>query len=165
MNIYILKCIESKYYVGKTINLDRRLEEHFSGYGCEWTNKYPPIELVENFEKADKYDEDKYVLKYMERYGIDNVRGGCWSTISIVPEERKMLEKRINSAEDRCHNCGDNGHFIRDCSRVDHHTEHVTEKLYVRDTLFSYGSCFRCGRKSHYSNMCYAKTDINGRYL
>ena len=25
--------------------------------------------------------------------------------------------------------------------------------------------CYRCGRSGHYSNNCYAKTDIDGNYL
>ena len=48
-----------------------------------WTTKYKPIKVVELIE-GDNYDEDKYTLKYMEQYGIDNVRGGSFCQIIIT---------------------------------------------------------------------------------
>ena len=47
--IYVLKCQNNKYYVGKTENPDYRLESHFSEGGSAWTKKYKPIQ-----EKAPK---------------------------------------------------------------------------------------------------------------
>ncbi len=30
---------------------------------------------------------------------------------------------------------------------------------------FRKNNCFRCGRMNHWANNCYAKTDVNGRYI
>lgn len=35
--IYTLQLEKNKYYVGKTTNLEKRLKEHFNGFGSEWT--------------------------------------------------------------------------------------------------------------------------------
>ncbi len=193
---YVLRCCDGKYYVGKTDNLDRRMDEHFSGVGCEWTKRYPAFEIIQTIVGCDKYDEDKHTLMMMEKYGIDNVRGGSWSTITLDRSEQEMIMKRIATAENKCFKCGKKGHFARECRRkgLTTHKEYngltgdvvewcktrgrwlvnvVGKSLYVRDINigepapleFPYGSCFRCGRKSHYSPDCYAKKDIYGNYI
>ena len=73
--IYILKLQENKYYVGKTNNPSFRIENHLNGDGSSWTTIYKPLKLVEMIPNCDDYDEDKYTQKYMDKYGIDNVRG------------------------------------------------------------------------------------------
>ena len=41
--IYVLLLEENKYYIGKSNNIDNRLESHFNGNGSAWTKKYKPI--------------------------------------------------------------------------------------------------------------------------
>lgn len=201
--VYILECKNGKYYVGKTNNLELRLNQHFSNVGCEWTKIYPPIKLIEKYEKCDGYDEDKYTLKTMEKYGIDNVRGGSWTTIMLSLDEQELIKKRILSAQNRCYKCGKTGHFIKDCigspgsfqkvqiKGLSSHPEYndklgtikcwcetrmrwlvdIGEKdLYIKDIniwnpeppSFPYGSCYRCGRRNHYAQNCYARKDVIG---
>ena len=70
--IYVLELENNKYYIGKTDNPQFRLESHFNSNGAAWTKKYKPINIIELIPNCDDYDEDKYTLKYMEKYGIDN---------------------------------------------------------------------------------------------
>jgi predicted GIY-YIG superfamily endonuclease len=42
-NIYILKLEHNKYYIGKTNNVNKRLNDHMSNNGSQWTKKYKPI--------------------------------------------------------------------------------------------------------------------------
>jgi len=53
--VYILECSNGKYYMGSTINLDKRLAEHQSGLGANFTRKNLPVKLVyvESFERID----------------------------------------------------------------------------------------------------------------
>lgn len=54
--VYILECSNGKYYTGSTIDLDKRLIEHQSGLGANFTRKNLPIKLVyvETFERIDQ---------------------------------------------------------------------------------------------------------------
>jgi predicted GIY-YIG superfamily endonuclease len=73
-NIYVLKLQEDKWYVGKTNDVDKRFQDHRDGQGSAWTNKYPPVELVE-VQKGNSFDEDKITKVYMLKYVVENVRG------------------------------------------------------------------------------------------
>jgi len=115
LKIYVLKCLQSKYYVGKTTHFARRYDQHLSGEGSAWTKKYRPIDIAEVVSNADKYDEDKYVWKYMEKHGIENVRGGSYSQVVLPPELIKCAQRHIGAADDLCFNCNQSGHFIQDC--------------------------------------------------
>ena len=77
-SIYILGLKGSKYYVGKTSNIDKRIIQHHKGSGSAWTRKNPVNKLLRVYNNCDPYDEDKYTLKLMDKYGIDNVRGGSY---------------------------------------------------------------------------------------
>jgi len=43
---YILLCSNGEYYVGSTENLERRLKEHESGHGCDFTKAHLPVKLM-----------------------------------------------------------------------------------------------------------------------
>ena len=53
--MYILKCANDKFYTGSTKNLEKRLNQHQSGEGANFTKKHLPVELVyfEIFERID----------------------------------------------------------------------------------------------------------------
>ena len=44
--IYILECSNGNFYTGSTINLKKRLHQHWNGKGANYTRKYPPKKLV-----------------------------------------------------------------------------------------------------------------------
>ena len=115
--IYVLKQQTNKYYVGKTDNPKFRLDTHFKTGGCAWTKKYKPTQIIGLFPDCDIFDEDKYTIKYMKKYGIENVRGGSFCQVSLDRETKKCVERMICSANDGCHFCGKKGHFIRDCPK------------------------------------------------
>jgi hypothetical protein len=115
--IYILQLENNKYYIGKTNNPEFRIEQHFNSSGSEWTKKYKPIELIELLPNCDNFDEDKYTLKYMEKYGINNVRGGSFCEIKLSDSNLITLKQIINSVTDKCYICGSNEHFAKECNQ------------------------------------------------
>ena len=124
--IYVLQCEEDKYYVGKTDTNKFRIDTHFDSNGSEFTKKYKPIDIYQIIPECDKYDEDKYVKKYMDKYGIDNVRGGTYSRIELTTEEKKFIQKELWGANDLCFLCGGE-HFVKDCPNNTNKTENIVE--------------------------------------
>jgi predicted GIY-YIG superfamily endonuclease len=65
--MYILECADGSYYVGSTIDLDRRIQEHQNGSGAEYTSRRLPVRLVysEEFVKvSDAYAREKQVQNW-----------------------------------------------------------------------------------------------------
>ncbi|WP_203581822.1 GIY-YIG nuclease family protein [Microbacterium hibisci] len=54
--LYLLRCAAGTYYVGSTINLTRRLEQHRAGEGAAYTRRRLPVELawLGEFERIDE---------------------------------------------------------------------------------------------------------------
>jgi len=115
VHIYILELVGGKYYVGKTNNPGFRIDQHFLSGGSVWTRKYHPINVVEIINNCDNYDEDKYTRIFMDKYGIENVRGGSFCEEVLDEDTVKMLEKKSNSAKNKCFVCGKAGHFANEC--------------------------------------------------
>ena len=116
--IYIIELEDKKYYVGKTNNPSFRLEQHFTSEGSAWTKKYKPKKVIEIIKNCDNYDEDKYTIKYMEKYGINNVRGGSFCDIQLSDSEKETLEKMIIGNKDLCYRCKRKGHYVNNCNAM-----------------------------------------------
>lgn len=113
--IYVLELDKNKYYVGKTNNSKFRLEQHFKISGSIWTRKYKPLKVLEIIPNCDNFDEDKYTLIYMEKFGINNVRGGSFCQIKLSDHNILTLKQIMNSVTDKCYICGNKGHFANNC--------------------------------------------------
>lgn len=50
--VYILRCADRSYYVGKTNDLRTRLNEHQAGVGADYTSVRRPVEMVYAEEHA-----------------------------------------------------------------------------------------------------------------
>lgn len=155
--IYILKLENNKYYVGKTDNLERRKQEHLNGTASSWTKKYKPIGIDQIIKNASSYDEDKYTLEYMGKYGPDNVRGGQYVTEALDLRQRSNIKKSIWAANDCCTQCGRKGHFVKNCKA----TKDVNgEDIYDDDQIdknkseLKIKTCFECLQEGHYAPEC-----------
>jgi hypothetical protein len=120
--VYVLRCKDCtpehyKWYIGITVDLKRRLEEHFQGRGSEFTKVYKPLDLWDFVHTENPYIENLLTLMYMGQYGPDNVRGGPHTMMVLDPQERKFIDYEIRSAKGECMKCGSPYHFIAACGR------------------------------------------------
>ena len=191
--IYILQLEQGKYYIGKTNNPQFRIESHFNFNGSAWTTKYKPIKIIKLIPNCDDYDEDKYTRIYMDKYGIQNVRGGSFVQIELDTSTITHLQQMSNGTNDKCFICSKEGHFAKDCEENEcWETEsdsseniwccYYCEKEFTDENKCDYhvkfckyeseeenesddDCCFRCGREGHFASSCYASRDIEGNYL
>ena len=90
--IYKLNLENGKKYVGKTTDVDRRMDQHFSGNGSKVTKKFKPIDgkiidEVPGFFSDDV--EQEYTEDYIEKYGYNNVRGGYYTNSQTLEKNNK----------------------------------------------------------------------------
>ena len=116
--IYILQLESGKYYIGKTTTPSFRLDQHFNSNGSNWTKKYKPTFVIELIPNCDDYDEDKYTIKYMEQYGINNVRGGSFCEIKLSDNNISTLNQMIRGVTNKCYICGSPDHFANECKTI-----------------------------------------------
>lgn len=102
--------------MGKTDNPMKRYQEHLNGLGSAWTRKYRPIGLEKIIEKANAFDEDRYVKEYMNKFGIDKVRGGAYVMEELPEFQEEALKSELWGATDKCTTCGRKGHWAKDCN-------------------------------------------------
>tara|TARA_Y100000389_G_scaffold203301_1_gene251302 strand:+ start:889 stop:2340 length:1452 start_codon:yes stop_codon:yes gene_type:complete len=132
--IYVLKLKEDKWYIGKTESSKFRIDTHFDNKGSAFTKKYSPEEIYQIIPECDKYDEDKYVKKYMDKYGMDNVRGGSYSRLELTEDEKKLIQKELWGANDLCFLCGED-HFVIDCPKYSvEDTDQIEPEVVVNET-------------------------------
>ena len=101
--------------MGKSDNPAQRFIQHINGEGSAWTKKHRPLKLLNIYENASPFDEDKHVKELMSKYGIDKVRGGTYVQDKLTSAQEEMLNKEIRGATDCCTRCGKAGHFIANC--------------------------------------------------
>lgn len=163
VTIYVLQCVKSRYYVGKTNrHVNERLADHFKDNGSEWTRMFKPIKMVEIIRNADEFDEDKITKKYMKTYGIDKVRGGTYTSIILPNYQIMSLERELCSASDLCFRCNRKGHFASSCYANTYSDGSHIDDDEDEDDCRSNTWCYRCGRGGHFANNCFAATHFNG---
>ena len=181
--VYVLECSDGKYYVGRTNDFSKRLDMHLNGSGSFWTRRYPMVNVIDINWNADKFDEDKYVIKYMDKYGIDNVRGGSYSQMILNEDLKKNINRYLVTANNLCYICNKDGHLIRECPqnpknpkifnerkrKIENDCEPSKKKLKLDYSQHNNHTCDRCcdrcGRTGHYTEQCFAKKHFDGYTL
>lgn len=84
ITIYVLELEDNKFYVGKSRNFNRRLNQHTFGKGSAWTSQHKIVNVYKTFQFYVKSEfeeiekENLITIKFMEEKGWKNVRGGWW---------------------------------------------------------------------------------------
>jgi len=122
--IYVLKLESNKYYIGKTTKICESIDfetiMQILPIKTEniWYNMYKPIKLIEYISDAMPFDMIKYILSYMAKYGIDNVRGGCFSDTILSYTDYIVLSKMIRESYNHCLYCNSETHTYLECKYI-----------------------------------------------
>jgi len=167
VTVYILKLEGGKFYVGKTNGtIKHRLNAHMKSNGSAWTRMFKPVRVISEIPNCDSYDEDKYTIKYMKIYGIDNVRGGSFCEPELSQHNINTIKQMIDGTSDKCYRCGREGHFVSSCYATKHIDGHyISESESESESESDELSCYRCGRTGHFANRCYARRHVDGMIL
>ena len=67
--VYILRCADGSYYVGSTVDLERRVSQHHLGEGAAYTRKRRPVALAwaADFPRDDAFAFEKRVQGWNRR--------------------------------------------------------------------------------------------------
>ena len=93
--IYVLELIENRYYIGRTANILRRIEEHFTNNGSIYTKAFKPIKIIEICEEITIQDEKEKTLEYMSKYGWEKVRGYSWCSLKLLGPPKLSKKRKI----------------------------------------------------------------------
>lgn len=142
LKIYVIKLCQEKFYVGISNNIKNRIRQHTFGHGSQWTKKYKFKSLVIVKKQMSPFDEDLLTKKYMLKYGIENVRGGSYSSPNLTILQLMALQNEFDTATNKCFNCGMKLTKYHKCAKEDLNT--------YQEIL-----CYYCGKVGHRINDCY----------
>ena len=115
-SVYVLSLENNKFYVGISSNVQRRWLQHREGVGALWTRLHKPIKIVTVSRHASSFEEDKLTKLYMSTYGIENVRGGSYISITLSDDQIRAIRKELLFNSNRCIRCEEVGHYVKNCS-------------------------------------------------
>lgn len=98
--LYALECQHGCYYVGITRyrSVQVRYQQHATGKGSKWTKLHHPIRIIYTRKLGHMQEKDAVLietattLQFIERYGVDVVRGGRLVAVDPVLH-RRMYER------------------------------------------------------------------------
>lgn len=152
--IYILKLQNNKYYVGKSNDPDTCIQSHKNGTISVWTKKYKPILVKKVIPNMSHRHENKYTIKYMYKYGIDNVRGGLYITEVLDNTQRSEINKQIWRTNACCTQCGRKEHNVKNCKE----TKDITGQEIIKKKIIK--PWFDCLKDSNCLGNCSNKKEI-----
>ncbi len=103
--VYVLKCENNTFYVGITQNVKKRIVDHITGKGSDFTNKNKPIRVIKKIKTfTDEKGlatvfENNVVLEYANKYGVKSVGGGSFNRKGMLAKKIKKLPSKPNDVE------------------------------------------------------------------
>ena len=82
VHIIILQLENDCYFIYKTEDILFNINKYNNNYNI-FTIKHKPIRLYEFKENCNIYELDLTVKIYMNKFGINNVRGGSYSELEL----------------------------------------------------------------------------------
>jgi len=97
--IYALRLTNNKFYVGSTYNIYITLRHVFNQKLVKdsWLKQYKPLYVDKVIHNCVPEEEYKYLVKYIRKYGVDNVYGTLFDSFLHEQESLREILERYNS--------------------------------------------------------------------
>lgn len=146
--IVILKTRDGTYFIGYTTGqVEEYITKQKTSPDNEWLQTYAVSRCtyIKYFKTQQKllnhYEYEKFRLYF--RKGIYRVRTMQFSALEIHPKQQEEHDQLLKKYTDKIH----------------------VEYNEFSDRVYSDPSCNRCGRDCHYTDTCYAYSNINGEAI
>ena len=119
--IYALQTLSGDapaFYVGKSGNIAKRLQDHRDGLGnpylagCDFVQV--PLSTAGSKDDLESWERNE-TLHRMVVFGVGNVRGWMFTDRHLKPEDNRAAFSQICEKYDLCRRCGRKSHFKADC--------------------------------------------------
>jgi putative endonuclease len=96
---YIAQCRDGTYYVGSTVDLERRISEHTLGFGATYTRlrRRRPVTLVWSAQ-FDRMDQEYWYEKQIQGWGREKRQAlieGRWEDLPQLAENRETDDESV----------------------------------------------------------------------
>jgi O-acetylhomoserine/O-acetylserine sulfhydrylase-like pyridoxal-dependent enzyme len=93
-SVYVLLLEKNKLYVGFSEDINVRIKKHFryKAKTASWLKHYPPIELITTVVGCDKGWENLLTKYLMIEFGVNNVRGGGYTSNRVYNNQPISLD-------------------------------------------------------------------------
>lgn len=88
--LYILECSDGTFYTGSTNDIDRRIAEHQSGIGSNYTSKKLPVKLLyveESQYVQDAFYREKQIQKWSHKKKLALINGDIDSVSALAKKK------------------------------------------------------------------------------
>ncbi|WP_398498826.1 GIY-YIG nuclease family protein [Variovorax sp.] len=104
ITLYVLELEHGCYYVGQSIDPEKRIKAHFDGEGSAWTRAHRPVAVQSrrpaqsrNWKDAEEI-ENQLTLMMMRTHGWQRVRGGYWASVAEDATRKNLIHHGQHSA-------------------------------------------------------------------
>tara|TARA_B100001287_G_C22415854_1_gene404556 strand:+ start:89 stop:652 length:564 start_codon:yes stop_codon:yes gene_type:complete len=120
-DVYVLLLEGGKYYVGESMDVDKRISAHKKGRGSTWTKNNEVISVLQPItKKQESFWELKETLERFKLHGIENVRGSMFtSPYGLTRNDKYIAGQLYCELNNLCRKCGSPDHFIGNCKSTE----------------------------------------------
>ncbi len=103
LSVFVLELEHGTFLVGRTslqtFTFEDILKRSITPTARHWLDLHRPFKILIVYQNCSAFDEDKYVKMFMKYHGVENVRGGSYSSVILDPLLKRLILHEIEYVE------------------------------------------------------------------